>query len=350
MLEAKIKETGWSYLKSPAGIFTEATLPYKDISEKLATDTLNSVKLTFTNYAQENNNKYEFSMSTPETVLLLRKKDMDTFFVNNELANNVTSFVATHNSVETNQYTFKNIARLVSTCINEKKAAKQKAKEAAGVSWDEAAWEAEWSREGGEGADWDKVVLIPVVVTYDTNSTNPSIISIQHDLKPTYAKLKGEDPAYGGNNLLLDKAKIAYELIPYEVDEKDLSAIHVAASLGEDIEQVFKTLILHGDKTGYFVCVIPGEHEVDLKLAAKVSGNKKCDLIPMKELLPLTGYIRGGCSPIGMKKPFPTYIHETCLQFSYIYISAGQRGLQLKLNPKDLIKEVHAEVCRLFEA
>ena len=142
---------------------------------------------------------------------------------------------------------------------------------------------------------------------------------------------------------LLDKAKIAYELIPYEVDEKDLSAIHVAASLGEDIEQVFKTLILHGDKTGYFVCVIPGEHEVDLKLAAKVSGNKKCDLIPMKELLPLTGYIRGGCSPIGMKKPFPTYIHETCLQFSYIYISAGQRGLQLKLNPKDLIKEVHAE-------
>ena len=149
---------------------------------------------------------------------------------------------------------------------------------------------------------------------------------------------------------LLDKAKIAYELIPYEVDEKDLSAIHVAASLGEDIEQVFKTLILHGDKTGYFVCVIPGEHEVDLKLAAKVSGNKKCDLIPMKELLPLTGYIRGGCSPIGMKKPFPTYIHENCLQFSYIYISAGQRGLQLKLNPKDLIKEVHAEVCRLFEA
>jgi len=204
LLEAKIKETGWSYLKSPAGIFTEATLPYKDISEKLATDTLNAVKLTFTNYAQENNNKYKFSMSTPETVLLLRKKDMDTFFVNNELANNVTSFVATHNSVETNQYTFKNIARLVSTCINEKKAAKQKAKEAAGVSWDEAAWEAEWSREGGEGADWDKVVLIPVVVTYDTNSTNPSIISIQHDLKPTYAKLKGGDPAYGGSNLQIE--------------------------------------------------------------------------------------------------------------------------------------------------
>ena len=83
---------------------------------------------------------------------------------------------------------------------------------------------------------------------------------------------------------LLDKAKVSYELIPYEVDENDLSAIHVAASLGENIEQVFKTLVLHGDKTGHFVCVIPGEHEVDLKLAAKVSGNKKCDLIPMKEL------------------------------------------------------------------
>ena len=131
---------------------------------------------------------------------------------------------------------------------------------------------------------------------------------------------------------LLDKAKIAYELIPYEVDENDLSAVHVAASLGEDINCVFKTLILHGDKSGYFVCVIPGEHEVDLKLAAKASGNKKCDLIPVKELLPLTGYIRGGCSPIGMKKPFPTYIHETCLRFPYIYISAGQRGLQLKLD------------------
>ena len=147
---------------------------------------------------------------------------------------------------------------------------------------------------------------------------------------------------------LLDKAKIAYELIPYEVDENDLSAIHVADSLGENIEQVFKTLVLHGDKNGHFVCIIPGEHEVDLKLAAKASGNKKCDLIPMKELLPLTGYIRGGCTPIGMKKPFPTYIHESCLNYPYIYISAGQRGLQLKLDPNDLIKEVHAEVCILF--
>lgn len=147
---------------------------------------------------------------------------------------------------------------------------------------------------------------------------------------------------------LLDKAKISYELIPYEVDESDLSAVHVAADLGENIEQVFKTLILHGDKNGYFVCVIPGEYEVDLKLAAKVSGNKKCDLIPMKDLLAVTGYIRGACSPIGMKKHFPTFIHETCLQYSVIYVSAGQRGLQIKISPKDLIKEVRAEVCLLF--
>lgn len=147
---------------------------------------------------------------------------------------------------------------------------------------------------------------------------------------------------------LMDKAKVKYELIPYGVDENDLSAVHVAASLGEDIECVFKTLVLHGDKSGYFVCVIPGEHEVDLKVAAKASGNKKCDLIPMKELLPLTGYIRGGCSPIGMKKHFPTYIHSTCMDFPFIYVSAGQRGLQIKLAPEDLVREAQATVCPLF--
>ena len=148
---------------------------------------------------------------------------------------------------------------------------------------------------------------------------------------------------------LLDKAKVKYELIPYEVDENDLSAIHVAESLGEDIEQVFKTLVLHGDKSGYFVCVIPGEHELNLKMAAKVSGNKKCDLIPMKDLLPLTGYIRGGCSPLGMKKRFPTFIHESCLEFPYIYVSAGVRGLPIKLAAQDLIKESNAQVCQLFD-
>ena len=148
---------------------------------------------------------------------------------------------------------------------------------------------------------------------------------------------------------LLDRAKVKYELIPYEVDENDLSAVHVAESLGEDIEQVFKTLVLHGEKSGYFVCIIPGEHEVNLKMAAKVSGNKKCDLIPMKDLLPLTGYIRGGCSPIGMKKHFLTFIHESCMDYPYIFVSAGVRGLQVKLSPQDLIRESRASVCCLFE-
>lgn len=141
---------------------------------------------------------------------------------------------------------------------------------------------------------------------------------------------------------LLDKAKVAYQLVPYEVDENDLSAVHVAEQLGENIEQVFKTLVLHGDKSGYFVCVVPGDAEVNLKKAAKASGNKSCEMIPVKELLPLTGYIRGGCSPIGMKKHFPTYIHQTAGQFDKIYVSAGQRGLQIQIAPADLIREARA--------
>ena len=144
---------------------------------------------------------------------------------------------------------------------------------------------------------------------------------------------------------LFDKAKIPYELVPYVVDESDLGAQHIADQLNEDINQVFKTLVLTGDKTKFFVCVIPGNLEVDLKKAAKVSGNKKVEMIPMKELLPTTGYIRGGCTPIGMKKPFPTYFHETCTNFDYIYVSAGVRGLQLKINPQQLVDYVHATIA-----
>lgn len=143
---------------------------------------------------------------------------------------------------------------------------------------------------------------------------------------------------------LLDAAKIEYELVPYEVDEEDLSATHVAAQLGEDVEQVFKTLVLRGNKTGLLVCVVPGDAEVDLKKAAQISGNKSVEMIHQKELLPLTGYIRGGCSPIGMKKPYPTYIHETCEVFDYIYISAGVRGIQLRIAPSDLISYTSAMI------
>ena len=146
---------------------------------------------------------------------------------------------------------------------------------------------------------------------------------------------------------LLDAAHIAYELVPYEVDENNLAADHVAEQLGEDIEQVFKTLVLRGDRNGFFVCVIPGNFEVDLKVAAQISGNKNCEMLHVKELLPTTGYIRGGCSPIGMKKPFPTFIHESALLYDYIYVSAGIRGLQLRIAPQDLIDFVGADIYPL---
>ena len=137
---------------------------------------------------------------------------------------------------------------------------------------------------------------------------------------------------------LLDAAGIAYELIEYEVDESDLSATHVAEQLCEDVDAVFKTIVLEGDKTKHFVCVVPGACEVDLKKAARASGNKSCKPIPQKELLPLTGYIRGGCCPIGMKN----MLHEK------IYVSAGQRGMQLRLTPQDLINYVPLEVSDLI--
>jgi Cys-tRNA(Pro)/Cys-tRNA(Cys) deacylase len=146
---------------------------------------------------------------------------------------------------------------------------------------------------------------------------------------------------------LLDRAKVAYRLIPYEFDPDDLAAQHVAEALGEDINRVFKTLVLFGEKAGHFVCVIPGNAEVDLKKAAKIAGAKKADLIPMKELLPLTGYIRGGCSPIGLKKPFPIFLHTTATLFDEIFISAGQRGLQFAISPTDLITFTHATVADL---
>lgn len=141
---------------------------------------------------------------------------------------------------------------------------------------------------------------------------------------------------------ILDRLKIPYSLVEYTVDPDHLEATHVAESLGEDINSVYKTLVLEGDKNGYFVCVIPGDKSVDLKKAAKVSGNKKVAMIPMKELLPLTGYIRGGCTAIGMKKNFPAFIQENALSLPYIYVSAGKRGLQLKLTPDDYVKAANA--------
>ena len=146
---------------------------------------------------------------------------------------------------------------------------------------------------------------------------------------------------------LLDAAGISYSLVPYEVDEEHLEASHVAEQLGEDLDRVFKTLVLRGDRTGLFVCVVPGSMEVDLRVAARISGNKNCAMIHVKELLPLTGYIRGGCSPIGMKKPFPTFIHESALLWDTIYVSAGVRGLQICIDPQTLIDFVGADIYPL---
>lgn len=146
---------------------------------------------------------------------------------------------------------------------------------------------------------------------------------------------------------ILDRLGIAYELVPYQVDPENLAADHVAAQLGEPIEQVFKTLVLRGDRNGIFVCIVAGNREVDLKKAAKASGNKKAEMIHMKDLLPLTGYIRGGCTAIGMKKPYPAFLSETALSFPFIYVSAGKRGLQIKLAPSDLMKASGAHTADL---
>ncbi|MBO4942031.1 MAG: Cys-tRNA(Pro) deacylase [Muribaculaceae bacterium] len=148
---------------------------------------------------------------------------------------------------------------------------------------------------------------------------------------------------------LLDKAKIAYSVHEYHFDENDLAATHVAEELGEDISRVFKTLVLRGERTGLFVCVVPGDKEVDLKKAAHAAGDKKADLIAMKELLPLTGYIRGGCSPIGMKKLLPTFFHSTALDFDTIFVSAGIRGLQVELSPAELIEFVRGNISDLIK-
>lgn len=141
---------------------------------------------------------------------------------------------------------------------------------------------------------------------------------------------------------------ISYELCEYEVDESDLSAIAVAGKLGQNIDQVFKTLVLRGDKTGVFACVIPGKEELNLKKAAQVSGNKHAEMIAVKEIFGLTGYIRGGCSPLGMKKKYPGFIDESCQYYDYIFVSAGIRGLQLKIAPDDLIKSTMYTVTELI--
>lgn len=146
---------------------------------------------------------------------------------------------------------------------------------------------------------------------------------------------------------MLDSAGIAYKSYEYEWDENDLSGTKVALQVGLPCEMVFKTLVAKGDKNGFCVFCIPVDAELDLKLAAKHSGNKRVELLHVKELLPVTGYIRGGCSPIGMKKSFPTYFDETVILFDEITVSAGVRGCQLLVNAERLIDYLGGTVCPL---
>ena len=148
---------------------------------------------------------------------------------------------------------------------------------------------------------------------------------------------------------ILDNLKISYEVKTYEVDEEDLSAVHVAETMGLDIKTIFKTLVARGDKSGVIMAVINGADEVDFKALAKVSGNKSVEMIHLKELQPLTGYIRGGCSPLGAKKAYPVYLDSKAMDQEKISISAGVRGEQLILSPADLVKAANATVAEIVK-
>jgi Cys-tRNA(Pro)/Cys-tRNA(Cys) deacylase len=146
---------------------------------------------------------------------------------------------------------------------------------------------------------------------------------------------------------LLDGAGVRYELREYAVDREDLSAPHVAAAIGMPPEQVFKTLVVRGDRTGVLLAAIPGSAELDLKALAAASGNKKVDLVPVREVLGLTGYVRGGVSPVGTRKPYPVYLDETADLWDIISVSAGLRGCQMLVAPDDLARVVEARRCAI---
>jgi Cys-tRNA(Pro)/Cys-tRNA(Cys) deacylase len=148
----------------------------------------------------------------------------------------------------------------------------------------------------------------------------------------------------------LDGLKISYKLSEYEIDESNLSAESVAKKVGLPPEQVFKTLVARGDKTGVLMACIPGNAELDLKAMATVSGNKKVEMVPMKEIQQLTGYIRGGVSPIGTKKHYPIFLDESAMRFPFISISAGARGSQIFISPRDLIGALYITVCKIGQS
>lgn len=146
---------------------------------------------------------------------------------------------------------------------------------------------------------------------------------------------------------MLENAQIEYTPLEYEVDENDLSGMHIAKQLNMDPDMMFKTIAARGEKRGIMVFCIPVSCEIDLKKAANASGDKRVELLPVKELLANTGYIRGGCSPIGMKKKYPTFIDEACVLFEKITVSAGIRGCQLLVETEKLVPFIEADVCDL---
>lgn len=146
---------------------------------------------------------------------------------------------------------------------------------------------------------------------------------------------------------ILDRLGIVYELLTYPVDESDLSAAHVAEATGIPLDRLYKTLVVRGDRTGIFMAVIPGGGELDLKAAAAASGNKRAEMVHLKEVFDLTGYVRGGCSPLGAKKAYPVYLDESARAHERIYISAGRRGEQIALAPGDLIRAAEAVSAQL---
>ncbi|WP_271004032.1 Cys-tRNA(Pro) deacylase [Listeria seeligeri] len=148
---------------------------------------------------------------------------------------------------------------------------------------------------------------------------------------------------------MLDQQKIPYQLREYAWNENSLDARHVALETGDDPAHIFKTIVLTGDKTGNIVACIPANKSIDLKEIAKISGNKKCELIPVNTLEKLTGYVRGGCSPIGMKKLFPTFIDRSAEELETILISAGMRGLQIIIAPTDLKQIIRGTFASISE-
>jgi hypothetical protein len=195
-LEERVKETDWTYVKSPAGIFTRATLPVQKIANDLERDTINSVKLIFTHYAQRSEDA--FRLNPPTALLLIREKEMKSFFEENKLTDNTTSYLSRRNA-STNQYAFNNIVKLVNACITEK----AEAKKAAGGNWSKEEEEA-WEKEN----KWNHILLVPVKIYSDSSTGSETLISIHHDMSPGYVKLKG------GNKDKLE-LEVLYSAFPY---------------------------------------------------------------------------------------------------------------------------------------